>query len=108
MLLVASIAVKSSLQRGLYGGRKPHLHKELMMETTAVSPPEHAHRLEVLQVRYPPAPKPFIDHHPDPSETIGSLRQRAKTFFGVADTTLSNGDRILFYLIFGRDRLEND
>jgi hypothetical protein len=79
-----------------------------MMETTAVSSPEHAHQLEVLQVRYPPAPKPFIEHHPDPSETIGSLRERAKTFFGVADTTLPNGDRILFYLIFGRDRLEND
>lgn len=79
------------------------------MDTTAVSASHgHAHKLEVLQVRYAPAPKPFIDHHPDPSESVGSLRERAKTFFGVADTTLPNGDRIVFYLIFGRDRLEND
>jgi hypothetical protein len=80
-----------------------------MMDTTVVSPShDHTHRIEVLQVRYAPAPKPFIDHQPDPSETIGSLRERAKTFFEVTDTTLPNGDRILFYLIFGRERLEND
>ena len=78
------------------------------MDTTISPAQEKAHKLVELQVRYAPAPKPLIDHHPDPSETIGALRERAKTFFGVTDTTLPNGDRILFYLIFGRERLEND
>lgn len=51
-----------------------------------------------VTVTYPAAQTPFHDHEASPSETLGSLKARVLTAFGLKEG--SDGDVIVTYVFF--------
>lgn len=72
-------------------------------ETAAHHPAPH--HIEI-SIRFPAAPKPFIDPHASPTETIGQLKVRVFSAFGVEETSGPDG-QTLYFLYFGDDRLDD-
>jgi hypothetical protein len=61
----------------------------------------------VVKVRYPAAPKPFVDPHTSRSETVGELQKRVMKAFEVQDASNPDGTTTQYSLYWGDVKLEN-
>jgi len=64
------------------------------------------HSLRVV-VHFPAAEEPFKDDDADPSETVGHLKARILTAFGLVEGTLPDGNIASYTLYHDRKPLEN-
>lgn len=64
------------------------------------------HLLHVV-VHYVGAGEPFNDHHAERSETIGHLKVRVLTAFGLVEGPTPDGNVVSFTLYHGKTPLEN-
>jgi hypothetical protein len=69
--------------------------------------PKPSHDEIVVRVRYPAAPKPFVDPHASRSETVGALQMRVMGAFEVQDTSNPDGSTTQYSLYLGDVKLEN-
>jgi hypothetical protein len=60
-----------------------------------------------LVVHFPAAAEPFKDEHAEPSETIGHLKTRVLTAFGLVDGALPDGSTATYTLYHEKKPLEN-
>ena len=63
-------------------------------------------RLRVV-VHYPAAAEPFNDEDADRNETVGQLKARVLTAFGLAEGTTSDGNTVGYTLYQHKTPLEN-
>lgn len=59
-----------------------------------------------VTVTYPAAGKPFQDKSASPAETVGSLKARVLTKFGLKEGEES-GNQVSYVLVRGKERLED-
>lgn len=74
-------------------------------EQTAAAP-HAAPDLINVQVRYPAAPKPFVDPKAQPSETVGQLKARVLKAFEVAETQTPE-QQVLYFIYLGDEKLDD-
>ncbi len=65
-----------------------------------------AHRHLTVQVRYPAAPRPFVDSHASPTETVGQLKARVLDAFEVSETSGPDGQTL--YILYHEDERLDD
>ena len=58
-------------------------------------------------VHYMAAEQPFQDHHADPAETLGALKARVLTAFGLVEGNLPDGNIATYTLYDKKTPLEN-
>lgn len=78
-----------------------------MSRTDSPAAGHAAHDRITLHVRFPAAPKPFIDPHADPSETIGHLKARILSAFELTETSDPNGQTLYILYTDNDVRLDN-
>lgn len=76
------------------------------MSSSQPSAAEHAAQHLTVQVRFPAAPRPFVDPHADPLETIAHLQARVLSAFGLTETS-GPGGQPLYLLYFADARLDD-
>lgn len=77
------------------------------METNTHTPAEHAaHDHIEVAVRYPAAPKPFIDPKASRAETLGHLKARVLSAFGLTEISGADG-QTLYFLYHDNTRLDD-
>lgn len=64
------------------------------------------HHHLTVQVRYPAAPRPFIDSHVSPTETVGQLKARILDAFEVSETSGPDGQTL--YILYHEDERLDD
>lgn len=64
----------------------------------------NARSLKVIVI-YPPAAKPY-EEAADRNDTVGALKNRVLTAFGLSESTSPDGSAQTFTLFHGRDQLE--
>ena len=67
---------------------------------------EHEDKLRVI-VHYVAAGEPFKDDNADRSETVGHLKQRVLTYFGLAEGQTPDGNSTTYTLYHQKTPLEN-
>lgn len=78
---------------------------EMTTDVTAAAPKAAPDVINV-QVRYPAAPKPFIDPRAQASETVGHLKARVLAAFEISETQTPD-QQVLFFLYLEDQKLEN-
>ncbi len=68
--------------------------------------PQAQNKLKVT-VHYPPAEEPFKDNDADQSETVGQLKSRVLTAFGLSEGQAPDGSTITYTLYDKKQPLEN-
>jgi hypothetical protein len=68
--------------------------------------PQAQNKLKVT-VHYPPSEEPFKDNDADPSETVGQLKSRVLTAFGLTEGQGPDGSTITYTLYDKKQPLEN-
>lgn len=60
-----------------------------------------------VMVHYPAAAQPFKDEDTDPNETVGELKSRVLSAFGLAEGATSDGNQVSYTLYRHKTPLEN-
>lgn len=69
----------------------------------------HTHTCTTVRVtvHYVAAERPFQDHHADPDETVGHLKERVLHAFGLAEGPTGDGNQVTYSLFEQRKPLED-